>query len=317
MPEQATDLVEVGEVKAMATPTSYNDLLKLADAVTSTALCPAAYKGKPKDAAVAMMMATEVGINPVTALNYIQVVNGRPAWYADALPGIAKARGMVQGYKEYFEGEFPNDDFAAVCEVTAADGTVYANRFSIQDAKTARLWSKQGPWTLYPKRMLQWRARSWAIRDAVPEMLFGVTVEELQDENARHRGPERAKPINIDTDAAPHKIITITTPVAEEPEPSPETEPDGPDTGERAEEKWAPKAKLKDVIMELTDTDSFDVVRAYEVMLDEKRDSMSAPHIGSLERAIAEAKTRLDNAAMDSYAEESGDPFDEYEEADA
>jgi hypothetical protein len=55
-------------------------------------------------------------------------------------------------------------------------------RFSVSDAKKAGLWGKSGPWTQYPKRMLQLRARGFALRDAFPDVLKGlVTAEEAQD----------------------------------------------------------------------------------------------------------------------------------------
>jgi len=55
-------------------------------------------------------------------------------------------------------------------------------RFSVADAKKANLWGKTGPWTQYPKRMLQLRARGFALRDAFPDVLKGlVTAEEAQD----------------------------------------------------------------------------------------------------------------------------------------
>lgn len=54
--------------------------------------------------------------------------------------------------------------------------------FSVVDAKKAGLWGKSGPWTQYPKRMLQLRARGFALRDAFPDVLKGlVTAEEAQD----------------------------------------------------------------------------------------------------------------------------------------
>jgi hypothetical protein len=54
--------------------------------------------------------------------------------------------------------------------------------FSVADAKKAGLWGKSGPWTQYPKRMLQLRARGFALRDAFPDVLKGlVTAEEAQD----------------------------------------------------------------------------------------------------------------------------------------
>jgi hypothetical protein len=54
--------------------------------------------------------------------------------------------------------------------------------FSVADAKRAKLWFKAGPWTTYPDRMLQMRARGFAIRDTFPDALRGVIIaEEAQD----------------------------------------------------------------------------------------------------------------------------------------
>ena len=41
---------------------------------------------------------------------------------------------------------------------------------------------KQGPWTQYPKRMRQMRARAFALRDVFADILKGMPIaEELQD----------------------------------------------------------------------------------------------------------------------------------------
>ena len=54
--------------------------------------------------------------------------------------------------------------------------------FTVGDAIRAGLWKKAGPWTMYPKRMLQMRARSFALRDAFPDVLRGlVATEEVED----------------------------------------------------------------------------------------------------------------------------------------
>jgi hypothetical protein len=68
-------------------------------------------------------------------------------------------------------------------------------RFSVADAKRAGLWGKSGPWTQYPRRMLQLRARGFALRDAFPDVLKGlVTAEEAQDYPATEAAKEAAKP---------------------------------------------------------------------------------------------------------------------------
>ena len=50
------------------------------------------------------------------------------------------------------------------------------------DAKKAGLWTKQGTWSQYPKRMLELRARSYALRGAYADALLGFHArEEVED----------------------------------------------------------------------------------------------------------------------------------------
>jgi hypothetical protein len=54
--------------------------------------------------------------------------------------------------------------------------------FSQADAQKAGLWTKAGPWTQYPKRMLFQRARAFALRDTFADVLKGLRiVEEERD----------------------------------------------------------------------------------------------------------------------------------------
>jgi hypothetical protein len=50
--------------------------------------------------------------------------------------------------------------------------------FTREMAELAGLWKKAGPWTQYPYRMLQMRARSWALRDAFTDVLKGLRAYE-------------------------------------------------------------------------------------------------------------------------------------------
>jgi hypothetical protein len=100
----------------------------------------------------------------------------------------------------------------AVCQTSrkGKDANVVA-RFSVADAKKAGLWGKQGPWTQYPKRMLQLRARGFALRDAFPDVLRGlVTAEEAQDypQGEPAKAPAR-EPVVIGL-AAPALTLTST-----------------------------------------------------------------------------------------------------------
>jgi hypothetical protein len=301
----------------LAMPKSYTEVFELAAKVAGSQLVPKNFQNKPQDIAVAMMMASENGVSPIQALSFIAVINGKPGWHSDAVPGIAKAKGLIKGYQEKFEGVFPDDDFKAVCVVTASDGSTYTNEFSVAEAKKASLWNKAGPWSQYPRRMLQWRARSWAIRDAAPDAFFGPTAEELRDANAQYRGPDRAKEISVDTSAPPREIVTMTLDspafhdeVAEQSEGNAEpddavreVEPDQIDPPVQKPKTNGIQAKL----MELADADTMEAVVTIEDQMDKHRASLKPKQIEVLNRAIREAKSRLNGddqlSAADRYME--------------
>jgi hypothetical protein len=93
----------------------------------------------------------------------------------------------MQSIKEWVEGE--GDKKTAYCRVLRhGDAEPKLGKFSVADAKLAKLWGKTGsqgqptPWVTFPERMLQMRARSWALRDGFADVLKGLAIaEEYRD----------------------------------------------------------------------------------------------------------------------------------------
>lgn len=164
-------------------PKSMGEAIEFSKMISSSGMVPAAYKGKPQDILVAIQWGYEVGLQPMQALQNIAVINGKPSVYGDAAIALVKADPRCRGVKETIEGE--GDNMVARCVVRRAYGDEIEETeatFSVDDAKRAKLWGKQGPWSQYPKRMLAMRARGFAIRDAFPDAMKGmITAEEAQD----------------------------------------------------------------------------------------------------------------------------------------
>jgi hypothetical protein len=169
--------------KEWATPQTFGDALKFSEMIANSSLCPQAYRGKPDEVMVAMSFGAEVGLGPNQSLQNIAVINGKPSIYGDALLGLVRASGELEDFQEFFEGEFGKDDYTAVC-VSHRVGmkSPIVSKFSIADAKRMKKWGSKGPWTDYPNRMLQMRARGFNLRDNFPDVLKGlITAEEAQD----------------------------------------------------------------------------------------------------------------------------------------
>jgi len=166
-----------GSVAALV-PQSLDEAFRVAQAIASSGLAPRGLD-KPEQVMVAIMAGAELGLAPFQALQSFAIVNNRPTLWGDGLMAVARAQGIKA--KEWIDGE--GDSAVAHCEVTRPDtGETIARSFSVVDAKKASLWNKQGPWQQYPKRMLQMRARAWALRDVCADMLRGFQVrEEVED----------------------------------------------------------------------------------------------------------------------------------------
>ena len=185
-------------------PVTLDEAMKFSEMLAKSSMVPKAYQGKAEDVLVACQWGREIGLAPMQALQNIAVINGKPSVYGDAAMALVQASSVCVGIEEYFE----NPDTAqmvAVCVANRRGRKPVVAKFSISDAKRAGLWEKQGPWTAYPKRMLQMRARGFALRDAFPDVLKGlITAEEAADYPDDNRPAKDITPRNpLDALAAP------------------------------------------------------------------------------------------------------------------
>lgn len=160
---------------------TFDDAFRFAKMVSGSDFAPKDFRGKPESCLLAIQHGSEIGLSPMQSLQNIACINGRPAIWGDAALAVVMASPVCEYVRETTEGE--GDQAVAVCEAKRRGyEKPTVARFSMADAKRAGLAGKTGPWTQYPKRMLQLRARGFALRDAFPDVLKGlVTAEEAQD----------------------------------------------------------------------------------------------------------------------------------------
>lgn len=161
-------------------PANFTELVAFAEMVSTTQLIPQTFRGKPADIIVACQYGYEIGLHPLQALNNIAVINGKPSIYGDSMLALVKRSPKYEWIKEYVEST--EDDRIAYCIVKRKGEPEATFSFSWSEAKQAGLTTKSGPWKTYPKRMLQMRARGFALRDVFPDVLMGlISVEEASD----------------------------------------------------------------------------------------------------------------------------------------
>lgn len=170
-------LVAGGNVAAII-PRTLEETFRLAGAIAASGMAPNTLN-TPEKVMVAIIAGAELGMPPFQSLQSFAVINGRPAIWGDGLIAVVRSHGFK--VREWMEGE--GDGMVAFCEVTRPDtGETILGEFSVDDAKTAGLWKKAGPWQTNPKRMLKMRARGFACRDGAADVLRGFQLrEEVED----------------------------------------------------------------------------------------------------------------------------------------
>lgn len=165
-------------------PQSIPEAMQLAEMLAQSDLVPRDYQRKPGNILVAMQWGAEVGLKPLQALQNVAVINGRPALWGDAVVALVRGSGLLEYMQETADGD------TAVCRIKRRGQPEEVRTFSQADARAAGLAGKSGPWTQYPARMRQMRARAFALRDVFADVLKGLAVaEEVQDTPAEQPAP--------------------------------------------------------------------------------------------------------------------------------
>ena len=189
-------------------PSNFQEAYQIAEMLAQSDMVPKNYQRKPADIVIAMAMGAELGFQPLQSLQNIAVINGRPCVWGDAFRALIVGSPDLIDFKEWYE----NDTAYCTIKRRLASGAVveFTGSFSIQDAKTAGLWGKQGPWTQYPKRQQQWRALGFAGRDAYADRLRGIWIDaEAQDMppekeiNPKHQPGEKLQQVLDKAEAKP------------------------------------------------------------------------------------------------------------------
>lgn len=221
--QQSKQLVPIGNRGIV--PSNMDDLFRFAKAVSVSGLAP---KGIESAEAifVALEMGLEVGLPMMAALQNIAVINGRPTIWGDAQLAVVRGTGELTLFEEWYEENGKRlarnpasftDATTAVCRVQRHGYEAAETAFSVADAKRANLWSKAGPWTQYPARMLRFRARSFGLRDQFGDALRGLrTAEEVMDDPI-----EIARNVTPKTPLFTPPQVAALDPAQPDPEPAP------------------------------------------------------------------------------------------------
>ncbi|ADG96526.1 conserved hypothetical protein [Segniliparus rotundus DSM 44985] len=149
---------------------------QVAQSLAKTSFVPKCYQGKPSEATAAILMGSEIGLSPMTALRSIVVIHGTPAMTAVALRGLVQS----QGHRVWIEKA--SDQSVTAKGVRQGDDIVHESVWDIKRAESLGLMDRD-QWRKQPKAMLTARATSEVCRLVSADVLLGLpySVEELDE----------------------------------------------------------------------------------------------------------------------------------------
>lgn len=159
---------------------------KTAEFLSQSSFVPENYRGKAADCLIAIDFSQRVHIAPLTVMQNLYVVKGKPSWSGQFCMALILASSNFANVRVVYTGTKGTDNRG--CYVTAlrtSDGSVVdGTEVTISMAK-AEGWISNPKWKNMPEQMLAYRAAAFFARVHCPEALLGIqTVEEVEDVDA-------------------------------------------------------------------------------------------------------------------------------------
>ena len=171
------------------------ELLKFARLLVSDGAAPKGWSAG--QVAVAIQSGLQVGLGLLGGLQAGVVINGIFSWRGQAAIALIQNSGKCRAGSLEFGCRGEGEQRVGWARAWRVGYAAPAERaFSVNDARRAGLWTKDGPWHDYPERQLAWRAVGFLARDIFPDILggFPLAEEAVDFDEKPKRSPARARP---------------------------------------------------------------------------------------------------------------------------
>ena len=185
----------------------FEERQRIGKALSSSSLVPPQYQGQPglPNTLVAMEMAARMGLSPLTVMQNLHIIHGRPSWSSQFIIALINGCGRFEPLRYEMSGK--GDDLAcyAVAKEKATGKDLTGPTVTMAMAKAEGWATKSGSkWRTMPELMIRYRSAAFWGRLFVPELLCGIT----------HTQEEA---IDIEEVAVSSPVADLNAKVAEQP----------------------------------------------------------------------------------------------------
>lgn len=174
----------VQAVGIFGSPDKFEHAQRVAKVFSDSALVPGHFQGKLANCLIALNIADRMGEDPLTVMQNLAIVSGKPCWQTQYMIARANKSGVFAS-RITWAAEGKADALAVTASAKLADsGEVVSVAVSMAMAK-ADGWLKNAKYQSMPEHMLRWRSAAMLIRLYAPEVMLGIqSVEEVEDVSA-------------------------------------------------------------------------------------------------------------------------------------
>lgn len=188
-------------VDIFSDPAAFEHAQRVAKVFASSKLVPTHLQGNVADCLIALQIARRLNEEPLTVMQQIYIVSGRPGWFTSYVIARANRSGVFRSpitWKSEGQGETLAVTATAVI---ASTGEAVGVTCDMRMAK-AEGWTKNAKYTSMPEHMLRWRSAAMLVRLYAPEVMLGMPViEEIETAPQEMRDVTPKRSVNEALDA--------------------------------------------------------------------------------------------------------------------
>lgn len=176
--------VSVAGVDVFADSGAFEHAQRVAKVLASSALVPKHFQGNVADCLIALQIARRLNEEPMTVLQNLYVVSGRPGWSSAYMIARARRSGVFSGPITWRTAG-QNGDLAVTAVAHLSDTGEEVTATADMRMAKAEGWTKNQKYASMPEHMLRWRSAAMLIRLYAPEVMIGLPIiEEVETEPA-------------------------------------------------------------------------------------------------------------------------------------
>ena len=183
MTSEITKTNQEGESSIYQSTESFEFAQRQAKSLCESDLVPTNYKGQKglSNCLVALEMSKRMNLSPLTVMQNLNVIHGRPTWSSQFITSNILGCGRFKNFDYVVTGK--DQTLAVQCQAIRLEdnklvkGTAVSMKMAQQEG-----WTKNSKYQSMPELMLRNRAATFFGRQYIPDLLLGVqTSEEVID----------------------------------------------------------------------------------------------------------------------------------------